>query len=149
MTNSDHRAAMAARLAKFVDDHPEVRAHVDALGDLTDILLAEFDRLFVKAADRLAEAAGKPEFEKHAPGLRMASRVLRQLVGADVPSMHERLAAAGIPGELSAAYDMLEDAGFDMERASRLLAAAQSQGRDPQEFARHLIRLRRATGGGQ
>jgi hypothetical protein len=59
----------------------------------------------------------------------------------------EVLRHMGISPQLSAAYDICEDAGFDMEQATPLLAAAEKDGQNPEEFARHICKLRRAARG--
>jgi hypothetical protein len=50
----------------------------------------------------------------------------------------------GVSPALSAAYDVLDDAGFLNEDRLKLCALAETQGRDPEAFARHLVKLGKA-----
>ncbi len=51
----------------------------------------------------------------------------------------------GISPSLSAGYDLLADDGMDPDRIASLLMAAEKQGKDPETFARHMLKLRRAA----
>jgi len=46
-----------------------------------------------------------------------------------------------------AAYDILTDAGYSPEKSARIVAACIRDGRNPEEFARHMVMLARAAGG--
>jgi hypothetical protein len=59
--------------------------------------------------------------------------------------MDARERAAGISPELSAGYDLLTGNGLAPELAARLLVSAEDRGQNPESFARHLLRLRRAA----
>jgi hypothetical protein len=61
---------------------------------------------------------------------------------------HEILARLGIPAEVSAAYDILTDDGIAPEKAAEIATAAWRQGKDPEAFARHFVKLRKAFNGG-
>lgn len=49
-----------------------------------------------------------------------------------------------ISPELDAAMDLLTDDGFPIGEAAKLLVAAEMDGKNPEHFARHFLRLRRA-----
>lgn len=55
------------------------------------------------------------------------------------------LRAMGVSPGLSAAYDVLDDAGFLREDRLILCALAEKQGRCPEAFARHLVTLCKAV----
>jgi sirohydrochlorin ferrochelatase len=59
-------------------------------------------------------------------------------------SAHQRLEHIGVSPAVSAAYDLLADDGMPPEDAARMAVAAERGGRDPEAFARHLRKLRRA-----
>jgi hypothetical protein len=63
---------------------------------------------------------------------------------AEELSTEERLRLMGISPSASAAYDLLADDGMPPEKAAEMVAAAHRSGRDPEAFARHLTRLRKA-----
>jgi hypothetical protein len=46
--------------------------------------------------------------------------------------------------ELWAAYDILTDDGYPPEKAAEVLASAERSGRNPEAFARHMVKLRKA-----
>lgn len=50
---------------------------------------------------------------------------------------------------LSAAYDVLDDAGFLTDDRLKLCAAAERDGRDPEAFAQHMVSLCRALNRGK
>lgn len=50
----------------------------------------------------------------------------------------------GLSPDMSFATDILFDAGMLDAKRLRLLQACESQGRNPADFARHLVRLNRA-----
>lgn len=66
-------------------------------------------------------------------------------------SPEEALAALGVTPEMSAAYDILADDGVPPEVAARMAMQAERSWRDgtidrtPEEFARHVVRLRRVA----
>lgn len=60
-------------------------------------------------------------------------------------SEHEELRALGVSPSVSAAYDLLTDAGVPAERAAQLAATAERLGKDAEAFARHYLALRRAV----
>jgi len=70
------------------------------------------------------------------------------VVGADgeakAMSPEERLSHMGVSPQLSAGYDLLTDDGYPPEKAAELLAEAERMGKDPEAFAQHMIKLRRA-----
>jgi hypothetical protein len=45
---------------------------------------------------------------------------------------------------VNAGVDILDDDGMSIEKTLPLLVAAEADGRDPEAFARHLLKLRRA-----
>ncbi len=59
-------------------------------------------------------------------------------------SYYERALATGASPAAIAGIDLLTDDGMDYEKATEMMAAAQRSGRDPEEFARHVIKLRAA-----
>lgn len=79
----------------------------------------------------------------------MASRFREFIVSrtgeTTIASPDEVIAHMGISPQQSAAYDICETAGFDMEKVAPLLLAAEKDGRDPEQFAHHLVKLRRAV----
>jgi hypothetical protein len=60
------------------------------------------------------------------------------------PSPEEALRAVGVSAAVSAAYDLLTDDGVPPERAAELAVYAEQRGQDPEAFARHFLKLRRA-----
>lgn len=54
------------------------------------------------------------------------------------------LAALGIPADASAGYDILTDDGMSPEKAADLVAACVRGGRNAEDFARHMVKLRKA-----
>lgn len=58
---------------------------------------------------------------------------------------YEELKKLGIPLSVDSALDILCDDGMDMEKAAEMSVAAWRSGRDPEEFARHLVKLRKAA----
>jgi hypothetical protein len=62
----------------------------------------------------------------------------------DRPSPEERLRAMGVSPALSAAYDVLDDAGQLTKARLQLCYAAEQQGQDPEAVARKLVTLARA-----
>lgn len=61
-------------------------------------------------------------------------------------SPHEQLRRMGVSDGLSAAYDLLTDAGYSPEKAARTALAAERIGEDPEAMARKMIRLRDMLG---
>lgn len=59
-------------------------------------------------------------------------------------SYHEQARALGVTDDVIAALDLLVDDGVPAERAAGLAVAAHRSGRDAEEWARHLIKLRKA-----
>lgn len=57
----------------------------------------------------------------------------------------QELRSMGVSPALSAAYDVLDDAGFLSEDRLALCAATERAGRDPEAFARHLVKLCKAV----
>jgi hypothetical protein len=53
----------------------------------------------------------------------------------------------GVSPEVSAAFDLLTDDGMDPKDSIGLMLAAETQGRDPEAAARHILKLRRALKG--
>jgi hypothetical protein len=60
---------------------------------------------------------------------------------ATVLSMREWEAMIGVSADLSAAVDILNDHGMLNDKRLKLLQAAESGGKDPVVFARHLVKL--------
>ena len=60
---------------------------------------------------------------------------------------YEQLKELGIPMSVDAAFDILCDDGMDMEKAADMSVAAWRSGKDPEAFARHLVKLRKAARG--
>lgn len=60
-------------------------------------------------------------------------------------SPEDELRQMGVSPALSAAYDVLDDAGYLTEKRLTLCLAAERQGRDPEAFARHLVKLCKAV----
>lgn len=55
---------------------------------------------------------------------------------------HVRL--MGVSAEASAAFDILADDGYPAEEAWKLILTAERSGKDPEVFARHFLKLRKA-----
>ena len=66
---------------------------------------------------------------------------------ASVLSPEDHLRLMGISPAQSAAYDILADDGADMEKWAPMLLAAERDGKDPEAFARHCVKLRKAARG--
>lgn len=60
-------------------------------------------------------------------------------------STEDRLRLMGASPAVSAAYDLLTDDGMPSEDAAKMAVAAERSGKDPEAFARHLLKLRRAA----
>lgn len=58
---------------------------------------------------------------------------------------YEELKKLGIPLSVDAAVDILVDDGMGVEKASEMSVSAWRSGRDPEAFARHLVKLRKAA----
>jgi hypothetical protein len=56
----------------------------------------------------------------------------------------EELRKLGVSPGVSAAYDILTDAGIDPELAATVAVTAEREGQDPEWFARHYLKLRAA-----
>jgi hypothetical protein len=63
-------------------------------------------------------------------------------------SVNGLLALMGVPPAVSAAYDLLTDDGMAPDRAAELAMTAHRTGRDPEELARKVVRLRRGLRAG-
>lgn len=50
----------------------------------------------------------------------------------------------GISPSLLAGFDLLTDDGMSAESAGKMLVAAQQSGKDPEQFARHFLKLRQS-----
>ena len=59
-------------------------------------------------------------------------------------SLYERQLGTGAPPSVIAAADILEDDGISYEKACEIAVAAHRSGRDPEEVARHMVKLRAA-----
>jgi hypothetical protein len=59
-------------------------------------------------------------------------------------SPHAQYLSIGASPSVIAAYDILVDHGYSPEKAAEWAVNAGRAGKDPEEFARHLIRLRAA-----
>ena len=64
-------------------------------------------------------------------------------------SYNERLVAIGYDQAQIAAIDILTDDDVPTERAGELVIAAKRAGKDPEAFARHFVRLRKAYRGNE
>lgn len=64
---------------------------------------------------------------------------------AEILSVEDHVRLMGISAAVSAAYDIMTDDGFPPEEAGRFALAAERQGRDPEAFARHFVKLRKAA----
>lgn len=62
---------------------------------------------------------------------------------AEVLSPYEHEALMGVTPSMSAAYDLMTDDGVPPQKAADMAVAAERSGRDPEEFARRFVRLRR------
>lgn len=60
-------------------------------------------------------------------------------------SAEQELRDLGVSAEVSAAYDLLTDAGVPAEQAASLAVTAERQGRNAEDFARHFLKLRTAA----
>ena len=60
-------------------------------------------------------------------------------------SPEEHVELMGATPAISAAYDLLTDDGMSPQKAADLAVACERSGRDPEAFARHLIKLRKAV----
>lgn len=62
-------------------------------------------------------------------------------------SSEEVVQALGISPAASAGFDILTDDGMDGYKAAELVMAAESIGKDPEAFARKVVRLRKVVNG--
>jgi hypothetical protein len=62
----------------------------------------------------------------------------------DVLSIEDNVALMGVSPAVSAAYDLMVDDGYPPEKAAKLAMDAERSGRDPEAWARHFIKLRKA-----
>jgi hypothetical protein len=61
---------------------------------------------------------------------------------SDEPTPLDRLRATGASDAVIAAVDILVDDGYPVDRAAQMAVAAERDGKDPEAFARHLLKLR-------
>lgn len=59
-------------------------------------------------------------------------------------SPYEQMKATGASDAVIAALDILVDDGMPAQKAADMAVAAERSGRDPEAFARHVIKLRKA-----
>lgn len=62
-------------------------------------------------------------------------------------SQDERLRLMGVSPPVSAAFDLLTDDDMPADRAAEMAVGAERLGKDPEAFARHLLKLRKAYRG--
>jgi hypothetical protein len=60
---------------------------------------------------------------------------------------YEELKKLGIPMSVDAAMDILYDDGMSVDMAAEMSFAAWKSGKDPESFARHVVKLRKAARG--
>lgn len=63
---------------------------------------------------------------------------------ASVLSVADHVALIGASPAVSAAYDLLTDDGMPPDKAADLAVTAERSGRDPEAFARHMVKVRRS-----
>lgn len=62
-------------------------------------------------------------------------------------SVEETVTHMGVSPAASAAYDILTDDGYPAEKAWEMVLAAEKGGQQPEAFARHFVKLRKAVRG--
>lgn len=69
---------------------------------------------------------------------------MSQTVPMNPDSPYEQMKALGASDAVIAAYDILSDDGMGAAKAAEMAVNAERSGKDPEAFARHLVKLRRA-----
>jgi hypothetical protein len=120
---------------------------VRVLREVTEILIKGGEKeSFVK--ELLLMALGAKKHPLDAAKIWVATHKVDNQKGRDTwdayisgKSESEIIAAMGVSPSISAAYDILVDNGVPSDSAALMAAVAQENGKDPEAFARHFVKL--------